>query len=68
MGVSLDPNCYIYLERDNANNFKLFSSFSDSNVFRNNDGEEIKKSEVLLNIMEASESAYCDRKDKYEIT
>ena len=72
LGVSLNPNYYIYHEVVDAGGnieFKHYcGKINDDFLVCPIDGKKIKLSKILVDTMEANEIAYSERKEKYEIT
>lgn len=72
LGVSLNPNYYIYHEVDDVGGnieFKHYcGKINDDFLVCPIDGKKIKLSKILVDTMEANEIAYSERKEKYEIT
>lgn len=72
LGVSLNPNYYIYHEVKNENGNIEFKHYcgkaNDEFLVCPVDGTKEKLSKVLLDTMEANKDAYSERKDKYDIT
>ena len=72
LGVSLNPNYYIYHEVVNDNGEAKFIHYcgksNDEYLISPTTGEKRKLSEVLIDTMEADKEAYSKRKEKYEIT
>ena len=71
LGVSLEPNYYIYHEVINNDGDVVFKHYcgkaNDDYLICPTDGGQKKLSKVLVDTMEANENAYTERKDKYDI-
>lgn len=69
LGVSLDPDYYIFHQVDNNGrepSFLHFCGKSSDIVLKDAGGKQANLSDVLIETMEASTNAYIKRKGKYE--
>lgn len=71
IGASIMPDYILYTSKTvntaGVVNFQVFSGFPTNSNLAEVDGSEIKKHEVLLNCLEAGESAYIERRRLYEM-
>lgn len=70
VGASIKPDYIIYTRRIIENEqaiYKRYCGMPSSKVLCNNQGEEIKNFDVILNCLEAGEESYEERKRDYEI-
>ncbi len=71
LGVSLNPDYYIYHqikvdEEAKQVMHKKYYGSSTSSILKDNNGDKINLSDVLVTTMEANDKAYKERKAKYE--
>ena len=64
LGVSLEPDCVIYAEKD-GDDYRLYSGALSAVDLTSPDGSSVSRVEVLLNTMEAGKPAYERRKVHY---
>ena len=66
LGVSLKPNKIIYTEACVDGIYKVFTGDFGSQTLKTKDGEAINAFDNIMNVMEAGEDAYNERKNIYE--
>lgn len=66
LGVSLKPNKIIYTEACGDGIYKVFTGDFGSQTLKTKDGEAINAFDNIMNVMEAGEDAYNERKNIYE--
>lgn len=66
LGVSIKPDGLIYTSYENGAH-RIYSCDSSDDLMRSPDGETTRRSEVLLQLMEAGDSAYRERRPYYGI-
>lgn len=69
LGVSLNPDYYIYHEKQKKDGTVLYKRFcgkATDKHLTNHELEKVKLSEILMETMEANDNAYRERNKKYE--
>ena len=65
LGVSIKPDGIVYTCIDDEGNHRVFTGDASSDVLTAADGSKQKRSATLLELMEAGEAAYKDRRPYY---
>lgn len=66
LGVSIKPNKIIYTESCRNGIYKVFTGDFGSHTLKTKDEETIKAYDYIMNVMEAGENTYNERKNIYE--
>ncbi len=71
IGASVHPDFVIYTKKvvkDGSVQYLLYSGYPSSEYLKDLDGNTIRRRDVLLNCLEAGESAYIERRGSYEMS
>jgi ABC-type dipeptide/oligopeptide/nickel transport system ATPase component len=69
VGASIKPDYILYTKKEIVNGkaiYKIFSGNPADTILKTIDGEEINNYNIMLNCLEAGDSAYVERKQSYE--
>lgn len=69
VGASINPDYILYTKKEIVNGkpvYKTFSGNPEDTSLKSVDGEEISNYDIMLNCLEAGDSAYTERKRSYE--
>lgn len=69
VGASIKPDYILYTKKEIVNGkaiYKIFSGNPADTILKTVDGEEINNYNIMLNCLEAGDSAYVERKQSYE--
>lgn len=70
VGASIKPDYILYTKKEIVSSkaiYKVFSGNPSDQKLKTVDGEEISNYDILLNCLEAGDSAYIERNQSYEI-